>query len=83
MLTAAVLCAQAKELSKLVTVPKRMLPWRMIFFKQILLWADEQRGAGPATLVPLPGGPALQPTGCVCLAACTRSSASRRGEALL
>ena len=43
---------QAKELSKLVTVPKRMLPWRMMLFKQVLLWASEKGRGATATASP-------------------------------
>ena len=43
---------QAKELSKLMTVPKKMLPWRMLLFKQVLLWANEKTGGDPVTVSP-------------------------------
>lgn len=45
---------QAKELSKLVTVPKRMLPARMLLFKQMLRWASDLPSAVTATVTASP-----------------------------
>ncbi|KAK9796241.1 hypothetical protein WJX73_000092 [Symbiochloris irregularis] len=55
----------AKELSKLVTVPKRMLPARMLLFKQMLRWASDLPEAVTATVTasPRPVHPNIRSSG--------------------